>query len=56
MDACVVLQGQFAPVKGNYSEEFKSLIMDMLQRDPDCRPSAADLCQSRLPPVSVTLV
>jgi len=45
----------FAPVKGNYSEEFKSLVMDMLQRDPDCRPSAADLCQLRLPPVSVSL-
>jgi len=46
----------FAPVKGNYSEEFKSLVMDMLQRDPDSRPSAADLCQLRLPSVSVALV
>jgi len=45
----------FAPVKGNYSEEFKSLVMDMLQRDPDSRPSAADLCQIKLPPVSVSL-
>jgi len=42
----------FAPVKGNYSEEFKSLVMDMLQRDPDSRPSATDLCQVKLPPVS----
>ena len=50
-----VVQGMFAPVKGNYSEEFKSLVMDMLQRDPDSRPSAADLCQIKLPPVSVSL-
>jgi len=39
-------------VKGNYSEEFKSLVMDMLQRDPESRPSAADLCLFKLPPVS----
>jgi len=45
----------FAPVKGNYSEEFKSLVMEMLQRDPDSRPSAADLCQLRLPAVSDSL-
>jgi len=51
-----MLQGQFAPVKGNYSEEFKSLVMDMLQRDPDSRPSAADLCQQRLPLVSVVSI
>ena len=53
---CDVEQGQFAPVKGNYSEEFKSLIMDMLQQHPEDRPSASDLCNVRLPQVREILL
>nr|XP_022295350.1 serine/threonine-protein kinase Nek9-like isoform X1 [Crassostrea virginica] len=43
-----IMKGQFAPVKGNYSEEFKSLIMDMLKQDPDERPSANEIMYTRL--------
>ena len=46
-------QGQFAPIKGNYSAEFRELVSDMLQRDPDLRPSANDIMYHRLSPVSV---
>ena len=46
-------QGQFAPIKGNYSTEFRNLVSDMLQRDPDLRPSANDIMYHRLSPVSV---
>ena len=49
----LVFQGQFAPVKGNYSAEFRDLVSDMLQRDPDLRPSANDIMYHRLSPVSV---
>ena len=51
-DMVYVKQGQFAPVKGNYSEEFKTLIMDMLRQEPESRPSAVDLCNTRLPQVA----
>ncbi|VDI36377.1 NIMA (never in mitosis gene a)-related kinase [Mytilus galloprovincialis] len=43
------LQGQFAPVKGNYSQELKDLIMDMLKQDPDLRPSACEILNIRIP-------
>lgn len=46
------VQGQFAPVKGAYSQEFKNLIMDMLQREPEYRPSAAEVWNQRLSEVS----
>ena len=45
-------QGQFAPVKGNYSSEFKDLILAMLQRDAEARPSAIELWNNMLPEVS----
>ncbi|KAL3886394.1 hypothetical protein ACJMK2_026392 [Sinanodonta woodiana] len=44
-----IMKGQFAPVKGNYSQEFKDLIMDMLKQNPDERPSATELLYTRLP-------
>lgn len=47
-----IIQGQFAPVKGNYSATFKLLIRDLLQRDPDLRPTAAEILHRKLPPVS----
>ena len=46
-----VLQGQFAPVKGNYSQELKDLIMLMLSQDPGERPSAHDLMYAHIPKV-----
>ncbi len=47
----ILLQGQFAPVKGSYSQEFKHIIRDMLQREPEYRPSASELWHNRLPEV-----
>ena len=44
-------QSQFAPVKGDFSTDFKNLIQDMLQREPEYRPSAAELWHGRLPDV-----
>ncbi|GFT47521.1 hypothetical protein NPIL_194351 [Nephila pilipes] len=44
-----IVKGQFAPVKGNYSASFKQLIRDLLQRDPDVRPTAAEILHNRLP-------
>ncbi|XP_033116880.1 uncharacterized protein LOC117116878 isoform X2 [Anneissia japonica] len=44
-----IMKGHFTPVKGNYSQEFKTLIQDMLQREPEYRPSANELMLARLP-------
>lgn len=44
-----IMKGQFAPVKGNYSPEFKDLIMLMLSQDPEKRPSAQDLLYTHIP-------
>ncbi|XP_035231974.1 serine/threonine-protein kinase Nek8-like isoform X3 [Stegodyphus dumicola] len=44
-----IVKGQFAPVKGNYSPGFKQLIRDLLQRDPDMRPTATEILEIRLP-------
>lgn len=44
-----IVKGQFAPVRGNYSHGFKKLIQDLLQRDPEYRPTANELLNSRLP-------
>ncbi|KAJ8035610.1 Serine/threonine-protein kinase Nek8 [Holothuria leucospilota] len=44
-----IMKGQFTPVKGNYSQEFKLLVQDMLQREPEYRPSANELLFARLP-------
>ncbi|WAR02234.1 NEK9-like protein [Mya arenaria] len=41
--------GQFAPVKGNYSQDFKDLVMLMLSQDPAVRPSAHDLLYTHIP-------
>jgi len=45
-------QGQFAPIKGNYSPGFRQLVRDLLQRDPEFRPTAAEvgeICDPVLP-------
>ncbi|XP_038046761.1 serine/threonine-protein kinase Nek8-like [Patiria miniata] len=44
-----IMKGQFTPVKGNYSIEFKTLVQDLLQREPEYRPSANELVVARLP-------
>ncbi|XP_012937764.1 uncharacterized protein LOC101851545 [Aplysia californica] len=44
-----IMKGQFAPVKGNYSEEFKEIVTDMLRRSPEDRPEANTIMYQRLP-------
>ncbi|XP_072134252.1 uncharacterized protein [Mobula birostris] len=44
-----IMKGQFAPITNNYSAEFKGLVMDMLQKEPQYRPSAHELLYVRLP-------
>ena len=44
-----IMNGQFAPIRGNYSPGFRQLVRDLLQRDPDFRPSAAETLYDRLP-------
>ncbi|XP_066971422.1 serine/threonine-protein kinase Nek8-like isoform X3 [Macrobrachium rosenbergii] len=44
-----IMKGQFAPIKGNYSPGFKQLVRDLLQRDPEFRPTAAEVLSERLP-------
>ncbi|XP_054713786.1 LOW QUALITY PROTEIN: serine/threonine-protein kinase Nek8-like [Uloborus diversus] len=46
-----IVKGQFAPVKGNYSPGFKQLIRELLQRDPDLRPTATEILHHKLPPL-----
>lgn len=44
-----IMRGQFAPIRGNYSYLFKQLVRDLLQRDPEFRPSASEVLFSKLP-------
>ncbi|XP_023209430.1 uncharacterized protein LOC111612447 [Centruroides sculpturatus] len=44
-----IVKGQFAPVRGNYSLGFKKLIQELLQRDPEYRPTAKELLNARIP-------
>ncbi|CAB4061412.1 Sodium/calcium exchanger 3,Sodium/calcium exchanger 1,Sodium/calcium exchanger 2 [Lepeophtheirus salmonis] len=44
-----IVRGQFAPIKGDYSPLFKQLVRDLLQRDPDFRPTASHVMLVRLP-------
>ncbi|CAE1157357.1 Serine/threonine-protein kinase nekl-2,Serine/threonine-protein kinase Nek8,Serine/threonine-protein kinase Nek3,Serine/threonine-protein kinase Nek1,Serine/threonine-protein kinase Nek5,Serine/threonine-protein kinase Nek2,Probable serine/threonine-protein kinase nek3,Serine/threonine-protein kinase Nek4 [Acanthosepion pharaonis] len=44
-----IMKGQFAPVKGDYSQELKDLITSMLRQNPDERPSAHHLLENVLP-------
>ncbi|XP_043533247.1 uncharacterized protein LOC122540959 isoform X1 [Chiloscyllium plagiosum] len=46
-----IMKGQFAPITDNYSAEFKALVMDMLQKEPQYRPSAHELLHLHLPQV-----
>ncbi|CAG2104632.1 unnamed protein product [Medioppia subpectinata] len=40
------LPGQFPPVKHNYSDEFRNLINELLNRNPDLRPTAQEVMDS----------
>ena len=31
------MRGQFAPIRGDYSPQFKQLVRDLLQKDPEFR-------------------
>ena len=43
------MSGQFAPIRGPYSPEFKQIVRDLLQKDPEFRPTAADILLKRMP-------
>ena len=50
---CILLiQGTFAPVKDTYSPDFRSLVRDLLQKDPIARPTAEEILFQRLPEVN----
>ncbi|CAK9252338.1 unnamed protein product, partial [Sphagnum jensenii] len=41
-----IVKGQFAPVKRNYSIEFRNLIKELLQKNPAMRPSAREVMEN----------
>ena len=45
----IATQVSFTPIGGAYSEALKQLVLDMLQKEPEARPSASDLYSLRLP-------
>jgi len=42
------MQVSFPPIRGGYSDGFRQLVLDMLQKEPEQRPSANDLYTQRL--------
>ncbi|XP_062510211.1 X-linked retinitis pigmentosa GTPase regulator-like isoform X2 [Corticium candelabrum] len=46
-----IMKGNYAPLKGNYSEAFRQLVNDLLLRDPAARPSADEIFSKRLRPL-----
>ncbi len=46
-----IMRGQFAPIRGDYSPQFKQLVRDLLQKDPEFRPSASEVALQRLPDI-----
>lgn len=38
----------FAPIKGSYSDGFRKLVSDMLQKAPESRPTSNDLYTQRV--------
>ena len=44
-----IMSGQFAPIRGPYSSEFKQIVRDLLQKDPEFRPTASDILLKRMP-------
>jgi NIMA (never in mitosis gene a)-related kinase len=46
-----IMKGQYAPLKGNYSDAFRQLVNDLLMRDPAARPLAEEIFNKKLPPL-----
>jgi serine/threonine protein kinase len=44
-----IMRGQFAPIRGQYSPLLKQLVRDLLQRDPEFRPTASVILLERMP-------
>lgn len=44
-----IMSGTFAPIRGPFSPEFKQLVRDLLQKDPEFRPTASDILFKRMP-------
>ena len=44
-----IMRGQFAPIRGDYTPQFKQLVRDLLQKDPEFRPTASEVLLSKLP-------
>ncbi|XP_022258858.1 serine/threonine-protein kinase Nek8-like, partial [Limulus polyphemus] len=44
-----IVKGQFAPIRGDYSNYFKQIVKDLLQKDPEYRPTAKVVLHYRLP-------
>ncbi|XP_059148769.1 uncharacterized protein LOC131935999 [Physella acuta] len=44
-----IMKGSFPPLKGNFSDEFKDMVTDMLKKNPDERPEAQDIMYTILP-------
>ena len=47
----VHIQVTFAPIRRGYSVGFQELVVQMLQKQPEARPSAYDLYTLRVPPL-----
>ncbi|KAB7506753.1 Actin-regulating kinase 1, partial [Armadillidium nasatum] len=49
--ACLqkTFEGPICSIKGNYSPGFRQLVRDLLQRDPEFRPTACEIVTDRLP-------
>jgi hypothetical protein len=46
-----IVKGQYEQIRGNYSNEFKILVRDLLNKDPEGRPAAHTLLYDRVMPV-----
>ncbi|GAB6032380.1 hypothetical protein CHUAL_011021 [Chamberlinius hualienensis] len=46
-----ITKGHFAPIDGDYSQDFRELIRDMLHQEPTFRPSSKEIIENKLPKV-----
>lgn len=46
-----IVRGQYPPIRGDYSPRYKHLIRDLLQKDPEFRPTASEVLLQRLPEI-----
>uniref|UniRef100_A0A915IG77 Protein kinase domain-containing protein n=1 Tax=Romanomermis culicivorax TaxID=13658 RepID=A0A915IG77_ROMCU len=40
-----IVSGQYEPLRGNYSNEFRLILKDLLQKDPNSRPTCTSLLE-----------